>query len=288
MVFQSYAVWPHLTVARNVAFGLEERRLARAEVQRRTLAALGLVGLADLAGRRVQQLSGGQQQRVALARTLAVEPRVLLLDEPLSNLDAKLRVHMRHELGQLQKRLGITTIFVTHDQEEALTTSDRVAVMHEGVIQQVGTPIDLFDRPANRFVAEFVGTVNVLAGELQKSVGESVLFVSPQAGAFALPRTEEMPGHGAVALAFRPHGLALAEAGGDGARIWLDAAVAAREFLGEFVRYRLRVGGAELLADQMHFRGVPLFAPGRRIRVGLDPAEIRVFRDAPEHDHRAR
>jgi iron(III) transport system ATP-binding protein len=282
MVFQSYALWPHLTVAQNVAFGLEERRLARAEVRRKSAAALGLVGLAELADRRPHQLSGGQQQRVALARTLAIEPRVLLLDEPLSNLDAKLRVHMRHELGQLQKRLGITTIFVTHDQEEALTTSDRVAVMHHGVIQQLGTPIDLFDRPANRFVAEFVGTINVLPGDLQKSIGESVVFVSPQAGSFALPRTEEMPGHGAVTLAFRPHSLALAATGDDGARVWLDATVAAREFLGEFARYRVRVGGAELVADQMHFRGAPMFAPGARVRVGLDPAEVRVFRDEPD------
>jgi iron(III) transport system ATP-binding protein len=281
MVFQSYALWPHLSVARNVAFGLEERRLPRGEIAARTAAALGLVGLAELADRRPHQLSGGQQQRVALARTLAIEPRVLLLDEPLSNLDAKLRVHMRHELGQLQKRLGITTIFVTHDQEEALTTSDRVAVMHQGVIQQVGTPMDLFDRPANRFVAEFVGTINVVSGELQKSIGESVLFVSPQAGAFALPRTEAMPGHGPVALAFRPHSLALAAAAGDGARVWLDATVAAREFLGEFVRYRVRVGGAELVADLMHFGGAPIHAPGSRVKLGLDPGEIKVFPDEP-------
>ena len=279
MVFQSYALWPHLTVAQNVAFGLEERRLPRDAVRRKTADALGLVGLGELAERRPHQLSGGQQQRVALARTLAIEPRVLLLDEPLSNLDAKLRVHMRHELGQLQKRLGITTIFVTHDQEEALTTSDRVAVMHQGVIQQVGTPMDLFDRPANRFVAEFVGTINVVSGTLQKSIGETVQFVSPQAGSFALPRTEAMPGHGAVTLAFRPHSLTLAETAGDGARIWLDAAVAAREFLGEFVRYRVRVGGAELIADQMHFAGSPVYASGRRVQLGLDPAQIRIFRD---------
>ena len=279
MVFQSYALWPHLTVAQNVAFGLEERRLPRDAIRRKTGDALGLVDLGELADRRPHQLSGGQQQRVALARTLAIEPRVLLLDEPLSNLDAKLRVHMRHELGQLQRRLGITTIFVTHDQEEALTTSDRVAVMHQGVIQQVGTPMDLFDRPANRFVAEFVGTINVVSGTLQKSVGESILFVSPQAGSFPLPRTEEMPGHGAVTLAFRPHSLTLAETAGDGTRVWLGAAVEAREFLGEFVRYRVRVGGAEMIADQMHFGGTPVYAPGQRVQLGLDPAQVKIFRE---------
>jgi iron(III) transport system ATP-binding protein len=282
MVFQSYALWPHMTVAQNVAFGLEERRLPRAEIRRKAGNALSLVGLGELADRRPHQLSGGQQQRVALARTLAIEPRVLLLDEPLSNLDARLRVHMRHELGQLQKRLGITTIFVTHDQEEALTTSDRVAVMHAGVIQQVGTPMDLFDRPANRFVAEFVGTINVLPGDLQKSIGETVLFVSPQVGSFSLPRTEEMPGHGAVTLAFRPHSLTLAETTGGGTRVWLDATVEAREFLGEFVRYRVRVGGAELIADQMHFGGTPVYAAGNRVQVGLDPAQIKIFSDESE------
>jgi iron(III) transport system ATP-binding protein len=282
MVFQSYALWPHLTVAQNVAFGLEERRLPRDEIRRKTRDALGLVGLGELSERRPHQLSGGQQQRVALARTLAIEPRVLLLDEPLSNLDAKLRVHMRHELGQLQRRLGITTIFVTHDQEEALTTSDRVAVMHQGVIQQVGTPMDLFDRPANRFVAEFVGTINVVSGTLQKSIGASVLFVSPQASSFSLPRTEEMPGHGAVTLAFRPHSLTLAETAGGGTRVWLDAVIEAREFLGEFVRYRVRVGGAELIADQMHFGGAPVYAPGKRVQVGLDPAQIKIFPEEAE------
>src|SRR5689334_20665879 len=162
MVFQNYALWPHMTVARNVAFGLEERRLPRDEVRRRTAAALELVGLAGYGERRPNQLSGGQQQRVALARTLAVEPQVLLLDEPLSNLDAKLRVQMRHELRRMHDKLGITTIFVTHDQEEALTMCDRIAVMDGGVVQQVGTPLELFDAPVNRFVAEFVGSVNFL------------------------------------------------------------------------------------------------------------------------------
>ena len=159
MVFQSYALWPHMTVRRNVAFGLEERGVKRAEVERRVEAALGLVGLAHLADRRPSQLSGGQQQRVAVARTVAVEPKVLLLDEPLSNLDAKMRVQVRRELRDLQQRLGLTTIFVTHDQEEANTICDRIAVMSDGVVQQVGTPMELYERPANLFVAnrEFLG-----------------------------------------------------------------------------------------------------------------------------------
>jgi iron(III) transport system ATP-binding protein len=154
MVFQSYALWPHMTVRKNVAFGLEERRLPASEIGPRVDAALDMVGLRDLADRRPSQLSGGQQQRIALARTIVVEPRVLLLDEPLSNLDANLRIQMRQELRELQRKLELTTIFVTHDQEEANTTSDRMAVLNDGVIQQIGAPMELYDHPANRFVAD--------------------------------------------------------------------------------------------------------------------------------------
>ncbi len=164
MVFQSYALWPHMSVYDNVAFGLVERRVTRIEIKRRVGEVLSLVGLADYARRRPNQLSGGQQQRVALARTIVIEPQVLLLDEPLSNLDKKLREQMRLELKRLQRALGITTIFVTHDQEEAMTTADRMAVLDAGVLQQVGRPRELFDTPSNRFVAEFVGRTNLLAG----------------------------------------------------------------------------------------------------------------------------
>ena len=162
MVFQSYALWPHMTVAKNVAFGLEERRLPRAEIDRRVAEALDLVGLADYASRRPAQLSGGQQQRVAVARTIAIEPKVLLLDEPLSNLDAKMRVSVRRDLLALQRRLGLTTIFVTHDQEEANTICDRIAVMDAGTIRQVGTPMELYEHPADLFVASFLGSANIL------------------------------------------------------------------------------------------------------------------------------
>jgi iron(III) transport system ATP-binding protein len=165
-VFQSYALWPHMSVRRNVAFGLEERRVPRAEIERKVAAALELVGLSHLAERRPSQLSGGQQQRVALARTIAVEPKVLLLDEPLSNLDAKMREQVRRELRDLQQRLGITTIFVTHDQEEANTICDRIAVMSDGVVQQVGAPMEIYEKPANLFVAGFLGAANIVAGRV--------------------------------------------------------------------------------------------------------------------------
>ena len=167
MVFQSYALWPHMSVRKNVAFGLERRKFNRAEIERKVADALELVGLSDFAERRPAQLSGGQQQRVALARTIVIEPEVLLLDEPLSNLDARLRVEMRVELRQLQRKLGITAIYVTHDQEDANSIADNIAVLDQGRIQQIGTPIELYDRPANRFVATFLGTANLIEGAIE-------------------------------------------------------------------------------------------------------------------------
>jgi iron(III) transport system ATP-binding protein len=277
MVFQNYALWPHMTVQDNVAFGLEERKLPRNEVRRKVAAALDLVGLAELAARRPSQLSGGQQQRVALARTIAIEPKVLLLDEPLSNLDAKLRVHMRVELLALQRKLGVTTIFVTHDQEEALSISDRVAVLDGGVIQQVGTPIELFDHPANRFIANFVGTINLFAGRL-KGGAEAMVFESEVLGTIAL-RGVPAAAPGEVEIAFRPHVVTLVEAGAaaGGGLIWLEGSVAEREFLGEFIRYSVRAGRADIVADQAHYTGARSFALGDRVKLGIQPQQIRVL-----------
>jgi iron(III) transport system ATP-binding protein len=281
MVFQNYALWPHMTVAANVAFGLEERRLPRAEIARRTAAALELVGLADYGARRPGQLSGGQQQRVALARTIAIEPKVLLLDEPLSNLDAKLRIHMRVELLALQRKLGITTIFVTHDQEEALSISDRVAVLDQGVIQQVGTPVELYDTPANRFIAHFVGTINLLRGSLETADGSTV-FCSETLGAIALAGGAASAGP--VEIAIRPHAIQLAAPGTapEGGRSWLDGTVAEREFLGEFVRYSVKVGTGNLVVDQPHYMGEPGFAPGARVKVGINSAQVKVLKAGTE------
>ncbi|PWB66805.1 MAG: polyamine ABC transporter ATP-binding protein, partial [Betaproteobacteria bacterium] len=253
MVFQNYALWPHMTVEQNVAFGLEERRLPRGEIREKVKAALDLVGLGGLGARRPGQLSGGQQQRVAIARTLAIEPQVLLLDEPLSNLDARLRVQTRQELVKLQRRLGITTIFVTHDQIEALTTCHRVAVMDDGVIQQVGTPMELFDYPVNRFVAQFVGSVNLFAGDFRRE-GDRLRFVSPKLGTVALPAGVEPPA-GAFDLAFRPHAVSVAEAPAGERDLALAGAVESAEFLGEFLRYEIRVGEALVIADVPHARG---------------------------------
>ena len=201
MVFQSYALWPHMTVARNVAFGLEEKRIPRAEIGPRVAAALELVGLTGLDQRRPAQLSGGQQQRVALARTIAVEPKLLLLDEPLSNLDAKLRVQVRRELRELQQRLGLTTIFVTHDQEEANTVCDRIAVMNDGIVQQVGTPKELYEQPANLFVANFLGTANILEGRIS---GDGAVRIFETSGGLRMPVSPDANIPPAAKMVFRP------------------------------------------------------------------------------------
>ena len=172
MVFQSYAVWPHMTVFENVAYGLRVRKQSAAEIKDNVERALGLVQMKHLADRAASKLSGGQQQRVALARAIAFSPTVVLFDEPLSNLDAKLRAEMRVELRELQSRLGITSVYVTHDQEEALAISDRVIVMNVGVIEQIGTPAEIYNRPRNRFVADFVGSANLLKGKVRGTAAE--------------------------------------------------------------------------------------------------------------------
>jgi len=171
MVFQRYALFPHMTVEQNVAFGLDMRKIPRSEQKQLVKDALDMVQLSQLSGRYPREMSGGQQQRVAIARALVIKPDVFLLDEPLSNLDAKLRVKVREEIKELQQRLGLTTIFVTHDREEAITIADRLAVMHEGRIQQVGTPTELYDNPQSAFVADFLGDINVLRGASSDRMG---------------------------------------------------------------------------------------------------------------------
>jgi iron(III) transport system ATP-binding protein len=275
MVFQNYALWPHMTVRQNVAFGLEERKLPKAQIDAKVRAALELVGLADYAARRPSQLSGGQQQRVALARTIAIEPQVLLLDEPLSNLDAKLRVQMRTELRSLQRKLGITTIFVTHDQEEAMTTADRIAVMDQGVIQQIGTPMALYDEPVNRFVANFVGSINLVRGRIEPAANGRATFQCPVFGALDVPDGTLRSGDAEIAI--RPHAMALARTREGTRQTWAEGLIAEREFLGEFVRYTVKAGETLFIADQAHYKGCAVYAPGDVVQLGLDPALARVL-----------
>jgi iron(III) transport system ATP-binding protein len=265
MVFQSYALWPHMTVAKNVAFGLERRKVSRAEVTRKVAAALERVGLAHLADRRPAQLSGGQQQRVALARTLVIEPSVLLLDEPLSNLDAKLRTEMRIELKRLQRELGITTIYVTHDQEEANAAADRIAVLDGGIIQQIGTPVEMYDHPANRFVAAFLGTANLIEGKI-----EGGKFGSPSG--FALDGMTARAGPACVSI--RPQHVTVGPAGSG-----IPGIVEEREFLGETARYRIKSGNHRLIVDEPHRRDIEPREPGANVGLIIDTKQVSILHD---------
>jgi len=253
MVFQEYALFPHMTVLENVGYGLRMRGVARSEQERRVAQVLSLVGLSGQQQKFPHQLSGGQQQRVALARALVVEPEVLLLDEPLSNLDAKLRVRVRTEIRQLQQQLRKTVIYVTHDQEEALAISDRIAVMEHGRIQQIGTPLEIYHHPANRFVADFVGLANFLDGEVSASgqvrAGEVTLAVPDGPS----PGTR-------VTVVLRPEAIRLhARPPQDGPNI-LQGRVTTASFLGTLARYWVAAAGRTWIVD------VP--APGEGVLSG--------------------
>jgi putative spermidine/putrescine transport system ATP-binding protein len=247
MVFQSYALFPNLTVAQNVAFGLKIAKMSRADTDARVAEMLGIIGLPEHGGRYPFQLSGGQQQRVALARALAVRPKLLLLDEPLSALDAKIRVSLRAEIRAIQRKLGITTIYVTHDQEEALSMSDRIVVMNQGVAEQVGDPFEIYNRPATRFVATFVGTLNALdAVVTDPATGTVTIEGQP----VHLHRTLAAPAGSTLSLALRPEAVSLAPLPGHDAS--LRASVEEVSFLGSVVRAKVRVGTQPLSLDSFN------------------------------------
>ncbi|HEX9416107.1 MAG TPA: ABC transporter ATP-binding protein [Gaiellaceae bacterium] len=267
IVFQSYAVWPHMTVAENLAFPLKIRRLKRKAIRSRVLETLELVEMSPLADRYPHQLSGGQQQRVALARALVYSPSVLLLDEPFSNLDAKLRERARTWVKELQHNLGLTTVFVTHDQDEALSMSDFIAVMDRGVVQQIGTPEDIYRAPANRFVAEFVGRVNLLRGRVLAVNGRTVEVEIDDSG-LVLRAAAQTPVSTAasVTVAVRPEAVTLAA--GDSAlngTNTFDARVHAVAFLGDHYEYELEAGRLPLLVQSS------IRVPGDRVRVHIPP-----------------
>jgi iron(III) transport system ATP-binding protein len=243
MMFQSYALWPHLTLAENVAFGLEMRKVPRPEIRRRVAEALERVHMADRAKARPNQLSGGQQQRVALARALVIEPQCLLLDEPLSNLDAKLRLEMRLEIRRICKQVGLTAIYVTHDQKEALSIADRLAVMRDGVIEQTGAPEDVYRQPANSFVAGFIGEGNFLAGRVSGvSGGEVTVETSCGAWVSAGRRADVAPGD-AVTVCVRPESFRF-DRPRDGAPNRLAGTYAETVYLGEVAQHTVEVRGA--------------------------------------------
>jgi ABC-type Fe3+/spermidine/putrescine transport system ATPase subunit len=269
MVFQNYALWPHMTVAANISYGLKLRKLGAEEIARRLDAGLRKVNLTGLGARYPGQLSGGQQQRVALARALVLNPDILLLDEPLSNLDAKIRVQVRAEIRTLQRELGITTVYVTHDQEEALSLSDRVAVMRDGKVLQVATPKDLYERPATRFVADFVGTNNFIAGVCRGVSGDQML-VDTALGALRGRATTAVAERARCVLAVRPENVAL---GGDGVNA-IDGTIVLASYLGSVLRYDVATAeGVIVKADVRDpWHHVPLPA-GRAVRLTF-PASV--------------
>ncbi|MHB2165708.1 ABC transporter ATP-binding protein [Alsobacter sp. R-9] len=245
MVFQNYALFPHMTVGQNLAFGLEMRRIARPQIEARAQRALEMVQLAGLGDRYPGQLSGGQQQRVALARALVIEPRILLLDEPLANLDAKLREEMREFIRDIQRRVGITTVYVTHDQAEALSMSDRVVVMFAGRIAQDGTPDAIYERPASRQVAGFVGQVNVLEGVVE-SVGDAHATVRLPYGTVRVPNAGPLVPGRTVAIAARPEAIGVATTHADGWR----GRIAGRQYAGNLINYRVAMDDGSVIHAQ--------------------------------------
>ena len=264
MVFQNYAIFPHLTVEENVAYGLKARKVPSAEIAPRVKEALELVQIAHLAKRKPSELSGGQQQRVALARALVIEPSVLLMDEPLSNLDAKLRVQMRTVIKKLQRKLGITTIYVTHDQEEALAISDRIAVMKDGVIMQCGTPQDIYAKPQNPFVAGFIGTSNFL--DCTVSAGGEVTVEGLQ---IKVPVQKDYTG--AAKLSARPEQLFFADSG-------LPGEVLFSTFLGDFVEYEVRLAdGQDLIVNEYTKDTNAVHEAGEKVFLNFDPTRISVY-----------
>jgi putative spermidine/putrescine transport system ATP-binding protein len=272
MVFQSYALFPHMTVAQNVAFGLEMRKLPRPDIERRVEEALALVRLGGYGGRLPRQLSGGQQQRVALARALAIRPDVLLLDEPLSNLDAKLRQEVRVEIRELQRQLGLTTVMVTHDQEEALTMADRLVVMNEGAVRQVGSQRDLYERPADRFVAGFVGRTTFLAGAVE-APGR---FRSD--GGLALACAGGTPGRAALSL--RPERVEIGLQPRSGLDNSLSGTVEFVSYLGALIDIHVRLSPSDRLVVQIANREGG-FTPevGQPVHVGWPASAGQVFNE---------
>ncbi len=268
MVFQNYAIFPHLTVYENVAYGLRAKRVPRADIETRVAAALEQVQIQALKSRRPNELSGGQQQRVALARAFVIEPGVLLMDEPLSNLDAKLRVQMRMVIKKLQRRLGITTIYVTHDQEEALAISDRIAVIKDGKVMQVGTPDQIYKRPENPFVANFIGVSNTLPCTVtSQSDTEAKLTL----GDFSVIAPLRKRYDGEATISARPEQLFFTDKG-------LAGTIVLSTFLGDFVEYEVQLADGQILQVNEYTKDTPaLREDGAKVHIVFDPARVNLY-----------
>ena len=273
MVFQNYAIFPNMTVENNVAFGLKNRKLPKEEIASKTDQFLKLMKIDEYRDRMPERLSGGQQQRVALARALAITPDVLLMDEPLSNLDAKLRVEMRTVIKQIQNEVGITTVYVTHDQEEAMAVSDRIAVMNNGDIQQIGTPKILYQRPANLFVATFIGHTNVIDGELKIENGDAYLYLPGNHKVKMDTIRKECMKDQKVKASIRPEELVVDLNNKEGIKAWIDDAV----FLGLNTHYFVHFEDGETAEIVQESKIDSIIEKGTEIRLGVKTEKINVF-----------
>lgn len=274
MVFQNYAVFPHMTVQENVAYGLKVRKLPRKDIETKVAAALKSVHLSGYEARTPDKLSGGQQQRVGLARAMAIEPRVLLFDEPLSNLDAKLRVEMREEIRNVQKELGITAVYVTHDQEEALVISDRIAVVNLGRIQQVGAPWEIYKDPVNLFVATFVGKINTFEASLGEATGNGFRKARASGMDFIVP-ARGTEGKEKAILAFRPEDIV--ETADAGLSANLSGTLVSTSFLGAVASLEVDVGGKQLVIERQRPKKSDIPEKGATIGFKVPPEACMLF-----------
>lgn len=277
MVFQNYAIFPHMSVKDNIAFGLKNRKLGKEEMEKRINDILGVVHIEKYKDRMPDKLSGGQQQRVALARAIVIHPEVLLMDEPLSNLDAKLRVEMRNAIRSIQQQVGITTVYVTHDQEEALAISDRIAVMNGGVIQQIGTPKSIYERPANIFVSKFIGTSNVMKAKLKVENGEKYIQLSDHYQE-KMANLNDQAKHGdTVLVSVRPQEFIISEE-----KVGLKGKVIRSMFLGINTHYFIDLEQGEEVEVIQDADAVELIPEGATVYLKVKPAKINVFSSEDE------
>ncbi|MDQ0338610.1 spermidine/putrescine ABC transporter ATP-binding subunit [Caldalkalibacillus uzonensis] len=276
MVFQNYALFPHMTVAKNVGFGLEMRKVPKKEREKRVQEALEMVQLSDFADRFPKELSGGQQQRVALARALVIRPKVLLLDEPLSNLDAKLRKEMRIQLKKLHSELKITTIYVTHDQEEALSLSTKIAVMSNGVIQQIGTPQQIFLRPKNYFVANFIGYANFIEGTLVDEKGGRFLFRSESGKELLVQKDEHHRIGQKVMLTIKPENLRIVDQdAGESSVNVCPGRILVSDYVGSTTEYQIKAEGGDIF--KVSVLGLKSYTPGHDVCLYFDPDALIII-----------
>ena len=270
MVFQSYALLPHYNVFDNVAYGLKLRKVPKDEIQKRVMKILDLVELTGMEGRMTNQLSGGQQQRVALARALVIEPSVLLFDEPLSNLDAKLRVSMRTEIRRIQQEVGITAIYVTHDQSEAMALSDNIIIMNKGVVAQMGSPQDIYYHPNSEFVADFIGEANFLKGALERLDGDHAVL-NVEGHPTQVPAREGMALGKEYTVVLRPESAVLKDEGG------LPCEVVLSCFMGSYQNYHVKVGGTLVKLTDYNPKNKRIYQVGERCSLVFDPESVHIL-----------